>query len=68
MSHSVVITGREIYEYLNRRYVFMAVAVSDYKKGATVRSKKWKTVHLSAEHYKNCTIKPDEMICRKVKL
>ncbi len=58
--------GREIYEYLGSRYVFAAVCLDDYKKGATIRSKKWKTVHLSAEYFKNCSIRLDELICRKV--
>lgn len=60
--------GREIYEYLDGRYVFVAVRLSDYQKGAANRSKKWKTVHLSAEFYKNCVIDADELICRKVRL
>ena len=58
--------GREIYEYLDKRYVFAAVYLDDYRKGATVRSKKWKTVHLSAEFFKNCSVRLDELICRKV--
>jgi hypothetical protein len=60
--------GREIYEYLGGRYVFVAIRLSDYQKGATGRSKKWKTVHLSAEFYKNCIVDADELICRKVRL
>jgi hypothetical protein len=58
--------GREIFEFDNRRYVFIAVAIDDYKKGATARSRKWKTVHLSAELYKNCAINPNELIGQKV--
>ncbi len=60
--------GREIYEYLGRRYVFVAIRLRDYKKGAAKRSEKWQTVHLSAEFYKNCIIDADELICRKVRL
>ncbi|MDD5011466.1 MAG: HYExAFE family protein [Phycisphaerae bacterium] len=60
--------GREIYEYLGRRYVFAAIRLRDYKQGAARRSEKWQTVHLSAEFYKNCVIDADELICRKVKL
>jgi hypothetical protein len=45
--------GREIYECLNSRYVFTAVCLDDYRKGATVRSKKWQTVNLSAKYFKN---------------
>lgn len=57
--------GREIYDYLGRRYVFMAVRLADYLDGATVRSRKWKTLHLSAEYYKNCVFDLDELIARK---
>jgi hypothetical protein len=60
--------GREIYEYRGDRYVFMGVLLDDYKKGKTVRSKKWKTVHLSAEYFKNCSIRLDELICKRVRL
>jgi len=60
--------GRKIYEYLDGRYVFTAIRLSDYQRGATGRSKKWETVHLSAEFYKNCVIDADELICRKVRL
>jgi len=60
--------GREIYECLGKRYVFMTVRLTDYLKGASLRSEKWKTVHLSAEFYKNCVINPDELILKKVRL
>ena len=60
--------GREIYEYLGGRYVFVAIRLRDYKQGAARRSEKWQTVHLSAEFYKNCIIDADELIRRKVKL
>ncbi|MCX5633171.1 MAG: HYExAFE family protein [Phycisphaerae bacterium] len=60
--------GREIYEYLDGRYVFIGILLDEYKKGATVRSKKWKTVHLSAEYFKSRSIRLDELICRKVRL
>jgi hypothetical protein len=57
--------GREIFEFDHKRYVFIAVKLSDYRRGRTIRSKKWKTVHLSAEFYKNCAINPDELICKR---
>ena len=60
--------GREIYECRDKRYVFAAVTLGDYRKGATVRSEKWKTVHLSAEYYKNCAIRPEELISKKIQL
>lgn len=60
--------GREIYEYRDGRYVFIGVLLDDYKKGATLRSKRWKTVHLSAEYFKERSIRLDELICRKVRL
>ena len=60
--------GREIYECRDKRYVFAAVTLDDYKKGAGIRSEKWETVHLSAEYYKNCAIRPEELICRRAGL
>ncbi len=60
--------GREIFEYRDKRYVFMAVTLDDYREGQTVRSKKWGTVHLSAEYYKNYAIRPDELIYGKRQL
>ncbi len=57
--------GREIFEYRDKRYVFMAVTLDDYKKGQTVRSKKWNTVHLSAEYFKKYSVRLDELICKK---
>jgi len=60
--------GREIFECRDKRYVFIAVTLEDYKKGQTVRSKKWKTVHLSAEYFKNHSIRLNELICRKARL
>jgi hypothetical protein len=60
--------GREIFEYRDGRYVFMAVTLDDYQRGKTVRSKKWKTIHLSAEYYKNCAIRLDELIYGKRRL
>ena len=60
--------GREIFEFGHGRYVFVAVELSDYCKGQTLRSKKWKTVHLPAEYYKSCAISMDELICKKARL
>jgi hypothetical protein len=60
--------GREVYEYKDGRYVFVAVRLNDYMKDATVRSKKWKTVHLGAKFYKSCAIRPDKLICGKQRL
>ena len=60
--------GREIFEYRGKRYVFTAVRLVDYLQGATVRSIKWKTLHLSAEYYKQCVINIDELILKKARL
>lgn len=60
--------GREIFEYRDKRYVFVPVMLTDYCRGQTVRSKKWKTVHLSAEYYKNYAIRLDELIYKKAQL
>ena len=60
--------GREIFEFNNKRYVFIAVRLEDYKKGASLRSKKWQTVHLNAEFYKNCALNLNELVGQKVRL
>lgn len=58
--------GREIFEFEGKRYVFIAVGLEDYKAGATRRSEKWQTVHLSAECYKKCALNLTELVGRKV--
>lgn len=60
--------GREIYECGGKRYVFVVISLVDYLNGATVRSKKWKTLHLAAEYYKKYTSNINELILNKVKL
>ena len=57
--------GREIHECMGKRYVFMAVKLADYLAGATLRSIKWKTLHLSAEYFRHCVINLNEMVLRK---
>jgi len=60
--------GREVFEFNNKRYVFIAVRLEDYKKGASLRSRKWQTVHLNAEFYKNCALNLNELVGQKVRL
>ncbi|MBN1788123.1 MAG: HYExAFE family protein [Sedimentisphaerales bacterium] len=59
--------GREIFEFDHKRYVFIAVRLSDYQRGQTRRSEKWETVHLSADFYKSCALDPDELICKRIR-
>ncbi len=59
--------GREIFEFEHKRYVFIAVRLSDYSRGQTGRSEKWETVHLSADFYKSCALNPDELICNRIR-
>jgi len=58
--------GREVFEFNNKRYVFIAVKLQDYKNGATVRSEKWQTLHLNAQYYKNCALNLNELTGQKV--
>lgn len=67
MNIDVETDGREIFEYQGKRYVFTAVRLRDYLAGATVRSIKWKTLHLSAEYYKQCIADLDKLILNKVR-
>lgn len=59
--------GREIFEFDNRRYVFIAVRLRDYQRGQAGRSEKWETVHLSADFYRSCALDLDELICNRIR-
>ncbi|MEN6385962.1 MAG: HYExAFE family protein [Phycisphaerales bacterium] len=57
--------GREIFECSGKRYVFLAVKLADYMAGASLRSMKWKTLHLSAEYFRQCVIDADRLILER---
>jgi hypothetical protein len=46
--------GRDVFDYNDNHYLFMAVRLADYIKYMKQRSPKWRTVTLSAEKFRFC--------------
>jgi hypothetical protein len=46
--------GREIFDYDENHYLFLAITLSDYIKFMKQRSPKWKTVTLPADRFRQC--------------
>jgi hypothetical protein len=46
--------GRDIFDFNDGRYLFLAVRLADYIKYMKQRSPKWKTVTLPAENFRLC--------------
>jgi hypothetical protein len=46
--------GREVFDFDDGRYLFLAVRLADYIKYMKQRSPKWRTVTLSAENFRLC--------------
>lgn len=44
--------GQEVYDFAERRYMFFAVRLDDYREYMTVRSPKWQTVVLPAAKFR----------------
>ena len=54
--------GREIYDFRDKRYVFFAVRLDDYRLHMTLRSPKWRTVNLPAKAFRNIAISLEELL------
>ena len=52
----------EIYEFEDRRYVFFAVDLNDYRRFMTTRSPKWRTLTLNAEAFRKCAVPLTEFL------
>ena len=48
--------GREVYDFDQRKYLFLSVKLEDYRSYMTVRSPKWQTVSLPADLFRNCAV------------
>lgn len=48
--------GREVLTLDEKRYVFLAVALDDYRKNMKLRSPKWRTVTLPADKYRKYAV------------
>jgi hypothetical protein len=46
--------GREIFDFNEDKYLFLAVRFEDYVKFMKQRSPKWKTVTLAADKFRLC--------------
>ncbi|MCD4830912.1 MAG: HYExAFE family protein [Anaerohalosphaeraceae bacterium] len=53
--------GREIYEFGNKRYIFIAAKLEDYCKFMTPRSRKWDTVSMPAEAFRQCAVSLEKL-------
>jgi len=53
--------GREVYDFQQCQYLFLAVRLDDYRAFMTLRSPKWQTVNLPAADFRACA-KPIEDI------
>ena len=56
--------GREFYDFHDKRYVFFAVRLDDYRLHMTLRSPKWRTVNLPAKAFRNIAISLEELLLK----
>ena len=54
--------GREVYDFDNHKWFFMAVNVQDYQKFMTTRSPKWQTVSLNANKFRELAIPAEKLL------
>ena len=54
--------GREAFDFGNRKYIFFAVSLENYRDNMKLRSPKWRTVTLLAENFRNCVIPMEELL------
>ena len=54
--------GREVFDFNDDRYLFLAVRLADYIRYMKQRSPKWKTVNLPAEKFRLCAKPVIEMV------
>jgi hypothetical protein len=52
------------YEYDGERFFILTIALDDYKKNMTVRSKKWRTVSIGAADFRQHVVPADRIFCR----
>lgn len=44
----------DVHLYRGRHYAFVAIRLSDYRTGARVRSRKWKTINMPSAEFSRC--------------
>ncbi len=53
--------GREVYHFDNEQYLFLAVRLADYCRHMTRRSRRWRTVAVSAEQFRKMVSPMDRL-------
>ncbi len=48
--------GRAVYDFAQKRYVFLCIKLDDYRLFMKVRSPKWQTVTLPADKFRQCIV------------
>ncbi len=48
--------GRAVYDFAQKRYVFLSIKLDDYRSFMKVRSPKWQTVTLPADRFRQCIV------------
>ena len=54
--------GREVYDFVQDRYVFFAVKLDDYRRFMKRRSPKWQTVTLPADKFRQCAVQMQNLL------
>lgn len=58
--------GLAVYDDGGRRYVFLAIRLSDYRRGMKLRSVRWKTVSLSAGDFRRYSFPAEQLWFRQM--
>ena len=54
--------GREVYDFVQDRYIFFAVRLDDYRRFMKRRSPKWQTVTLPADKFRQCAVQMQNLL------
>jgi hypothetical protein len=54
--------GRAVYDFTQKRYVFLCIKLDDYRSFMKVRSPKWRTVTLPADRFRWCAVEINEFL------
>lgn len=57
--------GREVYDFADRRYLFLAVDLDGYRNYMTCRSPRWQTVTISAKAFRDLVVPVRNLLARK---
>ena len=54
--------GRDVYDFVQDRYIFFAVRLDDYRRFMKRRSPKWQTVTLPADKFRQCAVQMQNLL------